>query len=219
MERYTLLVVTGDGIVLHDYHRRRLDPGGDAAAVAAFAAAFARFAREARPGVFAVRVGADGALRAESREGSRLREGMRARLLVSPLAGRQGTVPKPAAPSPYDAVRADGVATLLTSADGSEIYEACVAAVLGWDGERLVCVPGDRPRVWSTAEAAVREHLPVREAPLAVRARTPLLLVNAVRGTCEVALQGRDAFPAGVRAELERLFRSLVGPGAKGCAT
>ena len=206
MERYTLLLTTEDGVVLCDYHRRRLNPDGEAAADGAFA----RFAGEARPGVYAVWVGEGGALRVESRGGSRLREGMPARLLVSPLAGGRGPVPKPAPPSPYDAVRAEGVATLLTSADGAEIYEACFAAVLGWDGRRIVCVPGDRPRVWSTTEAAVREHLPVSEAPILASSATPLLLVNAVKGACAVGLTGRPAFPTGARKEIEHLFDRLV---------
>ena len=207
MERYTLLLTTEEGVVLYDYHRRRLNPDGDAAADRAFA----RFAREARPGVYAVWAGEDGALRVESRSGSRLREGMPARFLVSPLAGGRGPVPKPAPPSPYDAVRVENVATLLTSADGVEVYEACVAAVLGWDGERLVCVPADRPRVWSTAAAAVREHLPVSEVPIAAESAMPLLLVNAVRGSSAVDLPGRDAFPSRVRAEIEQLLRRLTG--------
>jgi len=207
VERYTLLLTTEDGVVLYDYHRRRINPDGDAAADGAFA----RFAGTARPGVHAVWFGEGGALRVESRGGSRLREGMPARFLVSPLAGGRGTVPKPAPPSPYDAVRAEGVATLLTSADGAEIYEACVAAVLGWDGRRIVCVPGDRPRVWSTAEAAVREHLPVTEVPIAADSTMALLLVNAVRGSSAVDLPGRDAFPSRVRAEIDQLLRRLTG--------
>ena len=207
MERYTLLLSAEDGVVLFDYHRRRLNPDGDPAVDRAFA----RFARETPPGVHAVWVGEGGALRSESRGGSRLFEGMPARFVVSPVAGGSGAAPKPSPPSPYDVVRADGVATLLTSADGTEIYEACVAAVLGWDGERIVCVRADRPRVWSTGEAAVREHLRVTEAPLAADAATPLLLVNAVRGTCAVTLPGRDAFPAGPRADVERLFGKLTG--------
>lgn len=209
MERYTLLLTTEDGVVLHDYHRRRLNPDGDAAADRALA----RFAREARLGVYAVWIGDGGVLRSEPRGGSRLREGMPSRFLVSPLAGGRGVVPKVPPPSPYDAVRADGVASLLASADGAEIYEACVAAVLGWDGRRIICAPGDRPRVWSTAEAAVREHLPVSEAPILTASAAPLLLVNAVKGTCAVDLPGRGAFPAGVRREIEQLIESLTADG------
>lgn len=209
MERYTLLLTTEDGVVLYDYHRRRLNPAGEVEADRSFA----RFAREARPGVYAVWVGAGGALRLESRGGSRLREGMPARLLVSPLAGTAGQVAKPAPPSPYDAVRTEGVATLLTTPDGTEIYEASVAAVLGWDGRRIVCVPAGRPRVWSTAEQAVREHLAVVEAPVLTASAAPLLLVNAVKGTCAVDVPGREAFPADVRWELEHLFESLTADG------
>jgi hypothetical protein len=209
---YTLLQVTEGGIVLRDYHLRRLaitspGAGGDPGAGLA---PFARFAEGAAPGAWAVwREGA--ALRAERRPATRLFDGMRARLATSPLAGRAGPIPKPAPPSVYEEVRLPGVATLLTSLDGEEIYEACAAGVLGWDGKRVVCVPGDRPRVLSTAEAAVREHLPVVEAPIAARSRMPVLLVNALKGACAVDLPGREVFPARARSEIERLFRALTG--------
>jgi hypothetical protein len=107
-------------------------------------------------------------------------------------------------------VRLKDQATLLTSADGTEIYEACRAAVLGWDGERIVCVPRDRPRVWSTAEAAVREHLLVRESPIAVGSAMPILLVNAIKGTCVLSSSTRDPFPKAARRRIERLFSELT---------
>jgi len=123
-------------------------------------------------------------------------------------------VPKPSSPSPYDAVREEGVATLLTSPDGAEIYEACSTAVLGWDGGRIVCVPAGRPRVWSTAEHAVREHLAVVEAPILTASAAPLLLVNAVKGTSVIADRARAEYPPDVRAGIERLFASLTAlPG------
>ena len=203
--RYTLLRVTSAGIVLREYHVRRLELGASGAA----AEAFARFGDAAEPGVWAVWVEGPERIRTERRAGSRLRDGIATRLACSPIANKQGTIPKPPPPCVYDPVRSDGVATLLTSADGAEIYEACSAAVLGWDGERVVCVPGDRPRVWSTAEAAVREHLPVTEAPIPVRATMPILLVNAVKGTCGMDAPGRDAFPVDVRSGLDHLFESL----------
>jgi hypothetical protein len=211
---YTLLQVTEGGIVLRQYHLRRLGlavsaPGPGGAPEAAMAS-FARFAAGAAPGAWAVWREGD-AVRAERRPGTRLFDGMRARLATSPIAGSEGPIPKPAPPSIYDGVRRPGVATLLTSVDGAEIYEACVAAVLGWDGERVVCVPRDRPRVLSTAEAAVRDHLPVVEAPIEARSRMPVLLVNALKGACAVDLPGREAFPVRARGEVERLFRSLTG--------
>ena len=211
---YTLLLLTKAGIVLRDPHLRRL--GLDAPGASRAREAFSRFAARASPGPWAV-WHEDGALRTEPRPGTRLREGMPVRFRISPLAGGSGPVPKSAPPSAYDAVRMPGVSTLLTSSDGAEIYEACSAAVVGWDAERLVCAPFDRPRVQSTAEAAVREHLPFVEAPLLVASRMPLLLVNALKGPCEVHLPGRDAFPAQARGWIERLFLALTAlPGGGG---
>jgi hypothetical protein len=181
--------VTDAGVVLHDLHVERLAPEGPAGL-----AAFARFAREAMPGVYGVAVAGD-ELRAERRAASSLVEGMSVRLVVSPFAARRGAFPKPGPPSPYDGVRRPGVATLLSSADGSEIYESCVAAVLGWDGTHFVCVPEDRPRVASVAEAAVRASLPVVRAPLLAADRLPLVLLNAVAGPRAVST-GRPPVPA-----------------------
>jgi hypothetical protein len=209
---YTLLRVTEHGVLLWDYHLRRLAlPAGSAEAEA-----LRRFAREAESGVWAVRAAAGQGFRAEPRAGSQLRDGLPWRIERSPAAGLPGPFPKPAPPCLYDAVRREDTATLLTPPDGSEIYEACRAAVVAWDGEGLVCVPRDRPRVWSTAEAAIRDHLGCREAPIAPGA-WPLLLVNAVKGTCEPGPAVRPSapvaagpFPAAVRAEIEALFAALT---------
>jgi hypothetical protein len=208
--RYTVFLKRDAGVVLLEYHRRRLL--GDSSAAAE--APFVRFAREAPAGVWAVWVDDQGAVRSEPRGGTRLFEGMPVRSVPSPVAARAGRFPKEPAPSAYDAVRRAGVATLLTSADGGEILEGCVAAVLAWDGRGIVVPPADRPRVWSTAEEAVREHLSVTEAPIAASGPWPLLLVNAVKGSCAVTVPGRAPFPPGVRAEIDRLFESLtLAPG------
>lgn len=208
--RYTLLRLTDRGIVLCAYHERRLGLGAGGAA----RDAFRRFADASEPGVWAVHLGEAGDSLAERRAGTRLHEGMAIRFAPSPVADRAGPLPKPSSPSPYDAVREDGVATLLTSPDGAEIYEACSAAVLGWDGGRIVCVPAGRPRVWSTAEHAVREHMAVVEAPILTASAAPLLLVNAVKGTSVIADRARAEYPPDVRAGIERLFVSLtVLPG------
>ncbi len=196
---YTTLRVTGAGVVLHDFHVDRLAPEG-----AAGRAAFARFAREARPGIYAVTV-TGGELRAERRAGSRLADGLPVRFAVSPFAAGRGGFPKPAPPSPYDGMRRPGVATLLTSSDGDEIYESCVAAVLGWDGARFVCAPDDRPRVASVAEAAVRSALPSVPAPLRAGDRLPLVLLNAVAGPCTVRT-GRPPAPGVALALLAGLL-------------
>ena len=197
--RYTTLRVTEAGVVLYDHHVERLAPEGPAGL-----AAFAHFAGEALPGVYGVAV-AGGELRAERRAGSRLVEGMPVRMAVSPFAAQRGAFPKRGSPSPYDGVRCPGVATLLTSADGGEIYESCVAAVLGWDGTRFVCVPEDRPRVASVAEAAVRATLPFVRSPLRTGDRLPLVLLNAVAGPCIVGT-GRPPMPAEAVILLRRLL-------------
>ena len=209
--RYTLLRLTASGVVLSAYHRRRLGldvalPHGRADAGAG--AAFARFARDEEPGVFAAWVDEDGLLRTERRSDSVLHDDLPVRFVPSPLGDRRGPIPKPASPGPYDDVRLADCITLLTSRDGRELYEACRAAVLGWDGRRLVRPPADRPRVWSTAETAVAERLATRDAPLAVTDAMPLLLVNAVKGTCAVRTPGREAFPADVRREIETVLAS-----------
>ncbi|HPC83551.1 MAG TPA: chorismate-binding protein [Thermoanaerobaculaceae bacterium] len=211
--RYTLLRVTRRGVVLLDFHLRRLGadvPGPGREALLAFLAS-------ARPGVWAVWL-EGGAVRAKQRPGSRLADGMPVCVLPSPLSPGAGLIRKPPSPGPYDAVRTHGVVTLLTSPDRCEIWEACSAAVLGWDGAHLVVPPPDRPRVWSAAEAAVREHFPVVEAPLPLASSMPLLLVNAVKGTCAPELPGRAFFPADARDRVERLLESLTRgvPGRPG---
>jgi hypothetical protein len=202
---YTLLLVTERGVVLRDYHLRRLKLDADDAT----RDAFLRLVAEPPPGVRAVWSDRAGGFRAEPRPGSKLRDGMTARFLPSPVAERAGQLPKPAPGGPYDGVRLQGIATLLTSTDGSEIFEACRAAVVSWDGERIVCAPPDRPRVWSTAEAAIRDHLPVREAMIPPTSDA-ILLVNAVKGTCALSEAHSRGFPAAVRREIEDLFASLT---------
>ncbi|MBI4081599.1 MAG: hypothetical protein HY423_03205 [Candidatus Lambdaproteobacteria bacterium] len=202
--RYTTLRVTERGVALRSLHRRRLG-AGDGWRREVFEA----FLRNAAPGTYAVWLDAQG-LGWRPREGSLLNEGTPVRLLVSPCADRHERFPKPRPPSAYDAVRAPGVATLLTSADGGEMLESCVAAVLGWDGARFLHPPDDRPRVWSIAETAVRENLPVRAVPLLVAAELSLVLINAVKGPCQVALPGRPPMPQDALDRLARLFADLT---------
>ncbi len=201
---YTLCRVTGGGVVLWDYHARRLEVEADPVA----REAFLRFGRDAAPGVWAIWT-EPGGMRAEPRPGSRLRDGMPARMLPSPVLDRAGSLPKSCSPSGYDRVRLDGVATLLTSADGRETLEACCAAVVGWDGGRIVCPPRRRPRVWSTAEAAIRDHLLTREAEIPTSCDA-LLLVNAVAGTCALAEPHSRSFPPEIRQRIEALFARLT---------
>ena len=165
---FTTLRVTEAGVVLFDQHARRLGS----------VQALADFARAAVPGVYRV-VLEDGVLQTTLREESRLRDGMPLRQLPSPLPRAAGRIPKVASPGLYDAVRAPGVATLLTSEDGRELWESCSAVVLAWDGARLIAPPLDRPRVRSTAEDALDQAGLLAHAPLAP-ATPALLLLNAL---------------------------------------
>ncbi len=124
-----------------------------------------------------------------------------------------GGFPKTAPPDRYDTVRAPGVATLLSSADGSELFEACSAAVIAWEDGQILCVPRRCPRVDSTSERALREQLSVREASISSRAHS-LLLVNAVKGTCALAAPWSDGFPLSARSVVDTLLQELtVHPG------
>lgn len=199
MSTYTVLRVADDfTIPLLHRHAERLGDG-------AFAALkhFVSFVVD--PGIY--RVTWDGRqLSTLLRPASRLREGMPTRRLVSPMAKQRGRFPKPAPPSAYDAVRLDGVSTLLTNEAGDELYEACSATVAAWDGESVVLPPEDAPAVASLAEAAIAANEPVRRSPIAAAGAWPLLLVNAVVGTCAIDVPGRGAFPADVRSRLTALL-------------
>jgi hypothetical protein len=195
---YTVLRVTdGSTIPLLKRHAARL--GGEALG------ALQHFrSLVVEPGIF--RVSWDGRqLTTLHLPKSRLSEGMPVRALPSPFSG-VSRFPKPAPPSPYDAVRMDGVATLLTSPDGAELYESCSATVVAWDGASLVLPPLEVPAVASLAEAAIDAHEPVVRRPVPATGDWPLLLVNAVVRTCAPSVPGRHAFPADVRARLDALL-------------
>lgn len=194
---YTVLRIDDGGVRLLERHARRLGVR---------AGALADWSRGVEPGVYRVTWDGD-ALASERRPASRLVEGMPTRVVVSPFAGTTGRFPKPAPPSPYDAVRVPGVATLLSSADGVELYESCAASLVSWDGARLVLAPVEAPGVASVAEAAVAEALPHVRARLLVQGDAPLMLINAVAGCVAVDVPGRRAFPRDVRDEVERVLR------------
>lgn len=189
---YTALKVTEAGVVLFDAHRRRLG--------AAWEAAFDEFAARAEPGIYGLR-GAEGQLEVIRRDRSRLWSGIGVRYLVSPIVGRLGPQVKTPSPSPWDGVRQEGVATLLTSADGSEVFESCAAAVLAWDGRGLVATPETSPRVASITEPFLLERHAHRRAPIQRAAGWPVVLVNAVAGACVVELEGAE-FPASIQEAL-----------------
>lgn len=201
--RCTTLRITEAGVVLLEGHARRMAPEGGP-----MRTAFLHQVAQLHPGIHLITL--DGERWSTTpRSASWLTEGMPVRHRISPVTHRGSPFPKPPSPGPYDTVRKAGVATLLTSADGAEIYEACVAAVVGWDGSTLVLPPEHCPRVASVSEAAVAEHLGVCRASVASAGTMPLLLINAVKGTCE-ADAGREPFPAHVRASMDALFRELT---------
>jgi hypothetical protein len=196
---YTVLRLTeAREVTLFEGHVRRL---GEASREA-----LRHFAGRSAPGVYRVTWDSAGLL-ATPRPPSRLVEGMPSRFVVSPFAGQRGRFAKPAPPSPYDSVRAEGISSLLTDAAGTELYEACVASLVAWDGASLVLPPADLPAVASLAEAEVAARFPHRRGRLLVKSDWPLLLINAVVGTCAVSVAGRGAFPPDVRARLDAALR------------
>src|SRR5271157_3432545 len=104
---YTLLRMTDAGMVLWDYHARRLEVDQQSAAHEPWLV----FSRETAPGVWAVWTDRRRGMQAQLRPGSRLYDGMPARTLPSPVVDRVGQFPKPSSPGPYDQVRLAGTAT------------------------------------------------------------------------------------------------------------
>lgn len=194
---YTVLRVADARVPLLEEHVQRL---GEASR-----GPLRHFAAQAEGGVY--RVTWDGMeLKTERRPESRLKEGAPTRLVVSPVAGQRGRFAKPAPPSPYDSVRVEGITSLLTDAAGEELYEACVASIVAWDGTSLVLPPEEVPAVASVAEARIASQLSARRARILVDSDWPLLLINAVVLTCEVNIPGRRSFPPTVRARLDALL-------------
>lgn len=175
---YTVLRVVEAGVVLFDFHRARLADGDG------MELAFDAFAARAKPGIYVLRGVGPAEFSVTERPSSRLRDGQPTRTLVSPIAHLTGPQRKVPSPSPWDAVRQEGLATLLVTADGDEYLESCVASVLAWDGARLLAPPDERPRVASAFERWLVETSSATRAPLHVEARQPLLLANAVAGPC-----------------------------------
>lgn len=190
---YTVLAVTPAGVPLFEKHARRLGLSSRPSLL--------RFVKSAAPGVYRV-TWTGAALLTEARGASRLVEGIPTRVLVSPYAALRGRFAKPAPPNRYEAVRVPGVATLLTSEDGAQLYESCSAALVAWDGAGLVLPPLEAPGVRSLAEEAVVEALPHRRAALLVASDWPLLLINAVAGACAIDVPGRAAFPPDERERI-----------------
>lgn len=203
---WTALRASDSGVLLYDEHCARMRTGGETAA-----RLFRNFARDVTAGAWVVEVDGD-SLSANRLPGTGLVDGARSRVLPSPFRHLTGSFPKPPRPSPYHALRTPGVVTLLSDADGHELYESCAAAIVGWDGSRLVFPPESRPRVWSTAERFFARAFDHVRAPLLQNDTIPLLAINAVAGTCAFNA-GRAPFPADVRARLDRAFAQSAQRG------
>jgi hypothetical protein len=195
---YTVLRVSGAGVLLRAHHARRFSAAGPQALQA-----FDAFCARATEGIWALRF-EHGALRAEPRARSRLSPGIGVRYAPSPMVGRTGAFPKP--PGGYEAVRAPGVATLLTDPSGEELYEACSAAVIAWTGRGWIAPPPDRPRVASVAVAALEEAGLLSRGPILRADRPPLLLLNAVVGACPL---DPNQIPPPPPSEVARVAQAL----------
>ncbi len=199
-EAYTSLRVTEAGVVLFAQHLRRLSLAGGQAR-----AELLSFARTAAPGVYSIRAGEAG-ISVQPRGPSSLIDGIPTRVIASPYSDRSAAFAKPAPPSRYEGVRIPGLATLLASPDGGELYESCTAALLAWDGAHLLAAPRDRPGVRSVAIDALEEAGWVRFQPILAHSDLPLALVNAVAGIKLPSLAGRAPFPPGQRERVAALF-------------
>lgn len=192
---YTLLRIDAQGrLLMKAWHLQRLGASAQDE--------LERFVAGAPPGIY--RVAWNGQrLETSQRAQSRLMEGMPTRFVVSPVALHRGRIAKRPPPSEYDDVRVDGVASLLTDRAGTVIHEACSAAVVGWNGRALVLPPLETPCVDSVAERALTSRIDAERAPLRVADGWPLILINAVVGTCAVEIEGRAPFPAEERQRID----------------
>ena len=199
---YTALVVDGQGVRLLDLHVDRLAAGGvDRAWIRSSLAGLL-------PGAWTVRV-VDGELECRPREGpGYLDDALPFRTHVSPYLDHVGRFPKPAPPNRYSPLRERGVVTLLTSADGAEVFEASVAMVLAWDGSSLVLPPEDRPRVDSTMERAIACSLPFVRRPIQLDAGWSLLAGNATSGVVGVGRPLIECVPERIVQALRDVHRS-----------
>ncbi len=198
---YTTLRVNTRGVVLFEAHAERLGP--------LVRSDFEQFAASANEGVYSLR--ADGStLSIQPRSGTRLTADADVREAVSPMLEHKGAFAKPAPPSAYDSVRSLGIMTLLTSAEGDEIFESCLASVMAWDGQSLVLVPSNRPRVMSVAERFVARDFPHRRAPIRTDGDWGLLLINAVAAVVPAWLPGRKRFSSELLAQIKAAIEATA---------
>jgi hypothetical protein len=185
---FTTLRVNENGLLLYAQHEARFRNSGEAAIKA-----YKQFAIHAKPGIY--NLFWDGiSLLVKERAESTLFDGMPVRFMISPIANLKSRIDKPMPPSIYSNLIEPTISTLLTSSDSKEIYESCRASIIAWNGKNIIRVPDDRPAVKSTMEALLRE-LGVVEEPILCDSNYPLALVNAVKCTCTISVEGRKEFP------------------------
>jgi hypothetical protein len=186
---FTTLKVTDKGVLLFALHEERFHNAGKEAIMA-----YHRFAAEAAPGIYNL-YWDNKKMHIKTRGESRLFDGMPVRFIISPLAHTHHRIEKPPSPSIYSGLIEPGIATLLTSAEGKEIYESCSAAVIAWDGKNILKVPRDRPGVKSTMLELLNVLPHIKEQPILRASDYPIALINAVKCTCIVSMEGRKPFP------------------------
>jgi hypothetical protein len=193
---FTTLRVNENGVLLYSQHEQRFRNAGEDAV-----RAYRQFAADATQGVY--NLFWDGKiLLVKERGESTLFDGMPVRFMVSPIANLKNRIDKPMPPSIYSNFVETNISTLLTSADGKEIFESCRASVIAWNGKNIIRVPDDRPAVRSTMERLLKEMPGVIEEPILKDSAYPIALVNAVKCTCTLTIEGRNEFPV---EELERI--------------
>ena len=186
---FTSLKINDEGVLLFALHEQRFRNAGEEAV-----SAYHQFAAIAEPGTYALKWDNNTMIVAPRGE-SLLFDGMPVRYRVSPLVDIKNRISKTAQPNIYTNLREPGITTLLTSADGTEIYESCMASVIAWNGKQIVMVPADRPGVRSTMEELLKQMPGVVEEPILVASDYPIALVNAVKCTCTLYIEGREPFP------------------------
>lgn len=198
---FTTLKINDAGVLLYDKHEQRfLNAGEDALK------AYKQFAKDAKPGAYTLNWDGKNLL-IKVRGESTLFDGMPVRFMASPIANLNTRIDKPMPPSIYTNLVELTISTLLTSADGKEIYESCRASVIAWNGKNIVRVPNDRPAVNSTMEMLLHEMPNVVEEPIMKDSDYPIALVNAVKCTCTIAVEGRKEFP---KEQLEKIKEAYL---------
>ncbi len=198
---FTTLKINDNGVLLYSQHEQRFRIAGNDALKA-----YRQFAAEAAQGVYNLVWDGKNVL-VKVRDESTLFDGMPVRYMISPIAHLKNRIDKPMPPSIYSSFVELAISTLLTSSDGKEIYESCRASVIAWNGKNIIRVPDNRPAVKSTMEMFLKEMPNVIEEPILKDSDYPIALVNAVKCTCTISVEGRKEFPA---KQLEKIKEAYL---------